>query len=72
MLGVSLLVASQVFISGQLTTEEYIIGKNDVHPLYVVGVEGFWGLLEYVICLAIFQNIQCGGIMCPYGVLEDT
>mmetsp|Transcript_6838 Transcript_6838/g.11540 ORF Transcript_6838/g.11540 Transcript_6838/m.11540 type:complete len:329 (-) Transcript_6838:131-1117(-) len=72
LLGVLLLVASQFMISSQLITEEIIIGKKSMNPLFIVGVEGFWGCLEYAFLLLILQNIKCSGSMCPYGVVEDT
>lgn len=42
-------------------------------PLYVVGWEGFWGVLEWVIILPLLQLVNCfGKNLCPYGKLEDT
>lgn len=41
-------------------------------PLFIVGVEGFWGLVYYAILLPIFQHINCEGALCHGGKLEDS
>jgi hypothetical protein len=53
--------------------EEKILGQYTLDPLMVVGYEGLWGLLMWVVLLPIFQNIHCDNLkLCPYGRLEDT
>ena len=39
----------------------------------VVGLEGMWGTLWYVVLLPIFQKVPCDNTdFCPYGVIEDS
>ncbi len=53
--------------------EEKILGQYTLDPLMVVGYEGLWGLLMWLVLLPIFQNIHCDNLkLCPYGRLEDT
>ncbi len=40
--------------------------------MFVVGTEGMWGLLYYLILLPIFQKIQCTNSLCNFGYLEDS
>ena len=53
-LGIILLLVSQCFAGGLYITEEKILGNYYLDPLYVVGLEGMWGLLYYLILLPIF------------------
>jgi hypothetical protein len=53
--------------------EEKILGQYTLDPLMVVGFEGLWGLLMWLVLLPIFQNIHCDSLaLCPYGRLEDS
>lgn len=52
-LGIILLFISQIFHGGLFISEEKILGDYYLDPLYVVGMEGFWGLLTYCILLPI-------------------
>lgn len=53
-LGIILLLISQCFSGGLYITEEKILGDYYLDPLLVVGLEGMWGLLYYLILLPIF------------------
>jgi drug/metabolite transporter (DMT)-like permease len=53
-LGIILLLISQMFSGGLYITEEKILGDYYLDPLLVVGLEGMWGLLYYIILLPIF------------------
>jgi len=70
--GVILLLAAQCFTGGQFVTEEKLLGGYSLDPLYVVGLEGFWGCCVFAILLPIFQNIECYGELCHNGRLEDS
>lgn len=54
MIGIILLLIAQCFTGGQFITEEKILGGRSLDPLYVVGLEGFWGCLIFAILLPIF------------------
>jgi drug/metabolite transporter (DMT)-like permease len=81
-IGIILVVIAQLFAGGLMISEEMLLGDYYLHPLKVVGWEGFWGCFIYLILLTIFQFIPCGsgsgsesggrGDICPYGRLEDT
>ena len=71
--GVILLTISQIFAAGMVIVEEKLLGDYYLHPLKVVGWEGFWGWVIYIILLLILQFIPCSSKdICPYGTLEDT
>lgn len=59
-IGIILLLVSQLFAGGLYITEEKILGDYYLDPLQVVGLEGMWGLIYYLILLPIFQVIKCG------------
>lgn len=71
-IGIILVIIAQLFAGGLMISEEILLGDYYLHPLKVVGWEGFWGCFIYLILLTIFQFIPCGGDICPYGRLEDT
>jgi len=71
-LGVLLLIVSQCFTGLQFISEEKILGGYYLDPLLVVGLEGFWGCLYFIILLPIFQHIKCDGPLCHNGYLEDS
>uniref|UniRef100_A0A7S3N6J9 Solute carrier family 35 member F6 n=1 Tax=Euplotes harpa TaxID=151035 RepID=A0A7S3N6J9_9SPIT len=72
-LGIILLIAAQFFAGGLMITEEKLLGNYYLHPLKVVGWEGFWGCFIYIILLFIMQFIPCHNDgVCPYGKVEDT
>ena len=73
MLGIILIIISQVFHGFMFITEEKLFSKYYLKPLKVVGFEGLWGFLVYVIILIIFQQIDCHNPdFCEYGYLEDS
>jgi hypothetical protein len=55
-----------------MVTEEKILGGYALDPLFVVGMEGFWGCLAFAVMLPVFQRIECSGELCHGGKLEDT
>lgn len=52
--GIILLLAAQCFTGGQFVSEEKLLGGYALDPLYVVGLEGFWGCCVFAILLPIF------------------
>lgn len=71
--GIILLVLAQFFAAGLFIAEEKLLNKYYIHPLKLVGWEGFWGTGIYLILLTIFQFIKCDSEdICPHGRLEDT
>lgn len=71
-LGVVLIILSQCFTGIQFISEEKILAGYYLDPLLIVGLEGFWGCLYYVILLPIFQHVNCDGALCHNGKLEDS
>jgi drug/metabolite transporter (DMT)-like permease len=59
LLGIGLVVTAQLFTSSQFVIEEKLLGNYYLHPLKVVGWEGLWGCLIYIILLPIMQFIPC-------------
>ena len=59
--GIILLLLSQLFISLQLISEEKILHGYSLDPFFLVGMEGFWGLVYFAISLPILQHIQVNG-----------
>jgi len=53
-LGIILLISGTVFTSGMFIVEEKLLGQYTLDPLMVVGWEGFWGLIMWIILLPIF------------------
>ena len=56
-IGILLVVAAQLFAGAMLIVEEKLLGDYYLHPLKVVGWEGFWGCFIYIILLVIMQFI---------------
>ena len=52
--GVILVLVAQGFAGGQFVTEEKILAKYSLDPLYIVGLEGFWGCCTFAVLLPIF------------------
>lgn len=67
-----LLLVAQCFTGGQFVTEEKLFMGYTLDPLYVIGIEGFWGMCVFGIILPVFQQIECSGQLCHEGRLEDT
>lgn len=47
-LGVILIIGSQVVSATQMVVEETFLKKRNIHPLHVVGMEGFYGIVLMV------------------------
>lgn len=58
-LGFSIVIIAQLFSATQFIVEENFMKKYDCDPLKVVGWEGVWGALFYIIVLIVAQNIEC-------------
>ena len=52
--GMILLIISQLFTGMHFIVEEKLLGNYYIHPLKVVGWEGFWGVVLFLIVLPIF------------------
>ncbi|CAI2368756.1 unnamed protein product [Moneuplotes crassus] len=71
--GIILEVVALLFIGGNWISEEILFQFYYLHPIEVVGWEGFWGALMYCFILIGFQFIPCHNTkICRYGVMEDT
>lgn len=51
--GITLMVIAQIFHGGMYISEEKFFGDYYLHPFYIVGWEGIWGLLFYFYFLLI-------------------
>ena len=72
-IGIILIIVAQVFGGGLFISEEKLLNIYYLHPLKIIGWEGFWGCFIYVILLIILQFIPCNDDdICPYGSVEDT
>lgn len=67
-----MLLGSQCCTALQYIAEEKILSGYKLDPLLVVGLEGCWGILYFVILLPIFQHIECDGPLCHGGFIEDS
>jgi len=59
LLGIVLLIGSQLFTGAMFIIEEKILGDYYLEPFQIVGTEGMWGLFYYAALLPIFQLIKC-------------
>jgi hypothetical protein len=57
--GIILVLIAQIFSASQFVIEEKFLSGYKAHPLKVVGWEGIWGSILYIILLVIFQFIKC-------------
>ena len=71
-LGIILLITAQFFAAALFIVEEYFIGGYYLDPLKVVGTEGMWGTLYFLIALPIMQAVQCSGPLCNFGYFENS
>jgi drug/metabolite transporter (DMT)-like permease len=53
------LIIAQLFAASQFVVEEKIVNKYEVHPLQMVGWEGIWGSLFYIVVLIVIYFIDC-------------
>ncbi|KAL4512017.1 hypothetical protein ABPG72_005019 [Tetrahymena utriculariae] len=72
--GVVLIIVTFFTTTCQLVFEELLFKKYYLHPLEVVGWEGFWGIIISLIGLALFSNIPCisNAQQCPDGKMENV
>ena len=68
-LGIFLVIVSQLFSCLLFISEEKILKRYDVPPLKAVGMEGMWGVACYIILLIIFYFIRCENW---YDILKDN
>ena len=61
LVGIILMLTSQLFSSTEYIFQEKFIKQYDVHPFQLVGFEGLWGSLMYAVLLLIFQYVDCNG-----------
>jgi drug/metabolite transporter (DMT)-like permease len=71
-LGIILIIIAQFFAGALFIVEEYFIGDYYLDPLKVVGTEGMWGFLYFLIALPIMQAVKCSGTLCNYGYFENS
>ena len=68
---------SQLFAGTMFIVEEKLLSSYYLDPFKIVGTEGMWGVLYYLIALPIMQTIQCSGgkglaALCNFGYLENS
>jgi hypothetical protein len=57
--GIILIIISQIFSAFQYVVEEKIVRSYIVDSFQMVGFEGMWGSIVYIVVLIIFQFIKC-------------
>ena len=57
--GIILIIISQIFSAIQYVVEEKIVRSYTVDSFQMVGFEGMWGSIVYIVVLIIFQFIKC-------------
>ena len=68
-----MLILALSFYAVQVTVEDKFLAGYGLDPLVVVGTEGFWGCLCYVIILPIFQLVTpCSAALCNDNYLENS
>ena len=75
--GIILLMISQLFAGTMFVVEEKLLGNYYLDPFKIVGSEGMWGVLYFLIALPIMQTIKCDGDqgleqLCNFGYLENS
>jgi len=62
-LGCALVVLGQVIQASQIVVEEYLLKEIVLHPVLVVGLEGFWGTIatSILLCFTSFIPTDYGG-----------
>ena len=59
--GIILLMISQLFAGTMFVVEEKLLGNYYLDPFKIVGSEGMWGVLYFLIALPIMQLVKCSG-----------
>jgi drug/metabolite transporter (DMT)-like permease len=72
-LGVIIVLVAQLFgATGYVVEEKFLGDFDDVDPMFMIGMEGLWAFLFWLILLPIFQNIPCTDTdLCPFGSPEN-
>ena len=71
-LGIVLLLVAQVFAGGLFVVEEKLLSGYYLDPLKVVGTEGMFGTLYFLIALPIMQSVECSGPLCNFRYFENS
>jgi len=73
LLGLILKIVSLSITAIQYTMEEKILTKRYIHPLKMVGFEGFWGIFVSAIVMIVASYIPCDNEReyCNMGYLEN-
>ena len=71
-LGIALLLVAQVFVGGLYVVEEKLLCGYRLDPLKIVGTEGMFGTLYFLIALPIMQCIKCSGPLCNFNYFENS
>ena len=73
LIGIILMIGSILIQGSQFVVEEKFLGEYYLSPLKVIGWEGIWGTLLFLIVLPILQFIPCHLELCSStGVVEDS
>ncbi len=59
LIGIILMLTSQIFSASMYIVEEKFLKGLNAQPLFVVGMEGTWGALMYIVLLVPFYFINC-------------
>lgn len=72
--GILILLIGEFFgAGGYIVEEKYFSDFEELDPFLLVGFEGLWGCLFWLILLPIMQFIPCDiDTLCTNGVVEDT
>jgi len=62
-LGCALVVFAQIIQASQIVVEEYLLKNIELHPVLVVGLEGFWGTIScsILLCFTSYIPEKVGG-----------
>jgi hypothetical protein len=74
LIGIFMIVLSQVFCALQIVVEEHFLTTLKVSPVLLVGMEGFWGLSYFIVLLPILAATPVPEIGSAIGQIyhEDT
>lgn len=71
-LGIILLLVAQVFAGALFVVEEKLLSGYYLDPLKVVGTEGMFGTLYFLVALPIMQSVKCSGPLCNFNYFENS
>ena len=71
-LGIVLLIVAQVFAGALFVVEEKLLSGYYLDPLKVVGTEGMFGTLYFLVALPIMQSVKCSGPLCNFNYFENS